>query len=141
MLLAKLKDFTRGGQTTTHAWRMAFQAYKAVVKFTLILSAITYVLFFLYLSDSYQRYLVKEFLINDFWISCHTKHYYQRIQIRAIDGRIGTITAGKFVNNPETLLSFFCKFLFIFNLLLGRKMGVASNKFSANRGQISINVL
>lgn len=105
MLLAKLKDFTRGGQTTTHAWRMAFQAYKAVVKFTLILSAITYVLFFLYLSDSYQRYLVKEFLINDFWISCHTKHYYQRIQIRAIDGRIGTITAGKFVNNPETLLA------------------------------------
>jgi type IV conjugative transfer system coupling protein TraD len=105
MPLSKFKEFTRGGQTTNHAWRMAFQAYKAVVKFTLILSAITYVLFLLYLSDSYQRYLVKEFLINDFWISCNIKHYYKRIQIMAIDGRVGTIAAGKFVNNPETLLA------------------------------------
>lgn len=105
MILNKLKEFTRGGQTTIHAWRMAFQAYKAVVHFTLILSVVTYIFFFIYLSEEYQRYLVKEYLINDFWISCHTKHYYQRIQIKAIDGRVGTITAGNFVNNPETLLA------------------------------------
>ena len=63
MLLTKLKEFIMGGQTTTHDWRMAFQAYKAVVHFTLILSGVTYILFFLYLSDPYQRYLVKELLI------------------------------------------------------------------------------
>lgn len=103
MLLDKFKNFITGGQLTVHAWRMAFQAYKAVVHFTLILSAISYIFFFFYFSDSYQRYLTKEFLIQDFWISCLTKHYYQRIQIRAIDGRIGTITAGKFISNPETL--------------------------------------
>ena len=58
------KKFTRGGQITIHAWRMAFQAYRAVVHFTLIISAIAYVSFFFYLSDSYQRYLAKEFLIK-----------------------------------------------------------------------------
>ena len=105
MISAKLKELIRGGQTTTHAWRMALQAYKAVMHVTLILSAISYILFFLYLSDAYQRYLVKEFLINNFWISCSKEYYYQRIRIQAIDGRIGTITAGKFVNNPETLLA------------------------------------
>ena len=105
MILTKLKEFIRGGQTTIHAWRMAFQAYKAVMHFTLILSAMSYILFFLYLSDPYQRYLVKEFLINDCWISFSKKNYYQLIQIQAIDGRIGTITAGKFINNPETLLA------------------------------------
>lgn len=104
-MLAQLKEFTMGGQTSIHAWRMAFQAYKAVVHFSLILSLITYVLFFIYLSDPYQRYLAKEFLVNDFWISCYTKHYYQRIEIKAIDGRIGTITAGKFVHDSETLFA------------------------------------
>ena len=64
MISAKLKELIRGGQTTTHAWRMALQAYKAVMHVTLILSAISYILFFLYLSDAYQRYLVKEFLIG-----------------------------------------------------------------------------
>lgn len=103
MILAKLKDFTRGGQTTIHAWRMAFQAYKAVLHFSLILSVVSYVLFFLYFSNPYKRYLVKEYLIHDFWISWQTKHYYQQIQIRSIDGRIGTITAGNFVNNSGTL--------------------------------------
>lgn len=103
MLLSRLKQFTQGGQITTHAWRMIFQAYKAVARFSLILSVIMYLLFFLYLSDSYQRYLAKEFVIQDFWISFSKKNYYQRIAIQAIDGRIGTITAGKFVSNPETL--------------------------------------
>jgi len=103
MFLSRLKEFTRGGQITTHAWRMVFQAYKAVLRFSLILSAIAYILFFFYLSDSYQRYLVKEYLMQNFWISLSKKNYYQRIEIQAIDGRVGTITAGKFVNNPETL--------------------------------------
>ena len=103
MSMLKLKQFIRGGQITIHAWRMAFQAYKAVVHFTLILSAISYISFFFYLSDSYQRYLAKEFLIQNFHVSFSKAHYYQRIRIQAIDGRVGTITAGNFINNPETL--------------------------------------
>ncbi len=103
MILAKLKEFTRGGQMTMHAWRMMGQASKAVVQFTLILSATVYILFFLCFSNSYGRYLVKEFLINEFYLSLNNDHYYKYISIKTPDGRIGLITAGKFINNHDTL--------------------------------------
>ncbi len=105
MILAKLKEFTRGGQMTMHAWRMIGQASKAVIQFTLILSATVYILFFLCFSSPYGRYLVKEFLINELYLSLNKDHYYKYISIKTPDERVGSITAGKFVNNRDTLLA------------------------------------
>lgn len=103
MILAKLKEFTRGGQMTMHAWRMIGQASKAVVQFTLILSATVYILFFLCFSNPYGRYLVKELLINEFYLSFNNDNYYKSISIKTPDGRIGSITVGKFISNQDTL--------------------------------------
>ena len=105
MVLTKLKEFIQGGQTTMHAWRMAWQAYKAVVHVTLILSIFVYGLFFMYFSDPYKRYLCKEFLMQDFWVTFSKPHYYKTIRIQAINGKVGTITVGKFLNHPETLFA------------------------------------
>lgn len=102
MLLNILKEFTRGGQMTMHAWRMICQASRAVVWFSLILSLIAYFVLFLSFSRSYDRYLVKEYLFHDFIVGFNKDHYHESISIKSPKGRIGKMKASTLIKGQRS---------------------------------------
>jgi type IV secretory pathway TraG/TraD family ATPase VirD4 len=104
-MLTKLNNFTRGGQMTMHFIRMIGQASKASIKFTIILSVVVYILFFMFFSSPYERYLAKECLIARLQVYFNKDHNYRLIAIETPAGRVGMITAGKFINHDGTLFA------------------------------------